>query len=215
LPSLWYGLIANKPKIIVGFSDITALELGIWSQVNLVTFHGPVLTSLVSEFSINQAIKIIGGGWHSIQLEWPDNGLQKYTSIKNGKAKGTILGGNLATINSLIGTRFLPNFEDVILFLEDVGEQAYQIDRMLSQLIISGIMDSVSAVIIGQCIPPANQTETEIKNVFIERLGNLPCPIAYGFPIGHIQEQWTIPQGILAEVDTTVGSLILLESPVL
>lgn len=215
LPHLWYGMIAKNPKIFVGFSDITALELGIWSQVNLVTFHGPVLTSLNSEFSIKQALKIMSGGWESTQLDWPDTSLKKYTPIHSGKAQGIILGGNLTTLNSLIGTRFLPNLDNVILFLEDVGEQAYQIDRMLSQLIISGIMDSVSAILIGQCIPAANQPETELERVFTERFSTLSCPVAYGFPIGHIQEQWTIPQGVSAEVDTANGSLTLLESPVL
>jgi muramoyltetrapeptide carboxypeptidase len=214
LPHLWYGLIARNPKILVGFSDITALELGIWSQVSLVTFHGPVLTGLKSEFTIKQAMKMVSGGWESTRLDWPADGLKKYIPIHSGKAQGIVLGGNLTTFNSLLGTRFLPHLDGIILFLEDIGEQAYRIDRMLSQLMISGIIDSVSAVLIGQCIPPSNQTEADLVKVFIERLSALSCPVAYGFPFGHVQEQWTVPQGVLAEVDTATGCLTLLESPV-
>jgi muramoyltetrapeptide carboxypeptidase len=212
LPNLWYGLFAKKPKIIVGFSDITALEMAIWSQVNLVTFHGPVLTCLQSEFTTKQAINVLSGEWGL--LEWPLENLERYIPIHTGKAQGIILGGNLTTINSLMGTRFLPDFDGAILFLEEVGEQAYRIDRMLSQLVISGILDTVAAVIIGQCIPPTDQSEEDLIKVFTERLNVLACPVAYGFPIGHIKEQWTIPQGALAEVDITKGSLVLLENPV-
>ena len=213
LPRLWLGLIAKSPKIFIGFSDITALELGLWAQVNLVTFHGPVLTSLNSQFTTAQALKILGGGWEFTKLDWPEGSFDKYISICSGKAQGIILGGNLATLTSLMGTRFLPDFDGVILFLEEVDEPAYRIDRMLTQLVISGYLDTVAAILVGQCIPTANQTETDIRQVYIERLSSLHCPSAYGFPIGHIQEQWTIPQGVLAEVDTANGKLILLESP--
>jgi muramoyltetrapeptide carboxypeptidase len=213
LPRLWFGLIAKSPKIFIGFSDITALELGFWSQVNLITFHGPVLTNMNSQFTITQALKILVGGWQFTQLEWPEGSFDKYIPIRNGKAHGIILGGNLTTLTSLMGTRFLPDFDGVILFLEEVDEQAYRIDRMLTQLIISGYIDTVAAILVGQCIPTVNQTETDISRVFTERLSTLRCPSAYGFPIGHIQEQWTIPQGVLVEVDTANGSFILLESP--
>jgi muramoyltetrapeptide carboxypeptidase len=214
LPHLRFELIAETPKILIGFSDITALELGIWSQVDLVTFHGPVLTSMGSEFTGNQAFKILSGVWETQKLDWPNDSLDKFIPIHRGKARGIILGGNLTTLSSLVGTRFLPNLDGVILFLEEVGEQGYRIDRMLSQLIISGLLNTVAAVLVGQCIPSVNQTETDLITIFIERLGELPCPSAYGFPIGHIKEQWTIPQGVVAEVDTTNGNVVLLESTV-
>lgn len=214
LSGLWYGLIAKKPKILIGFSDITALELGIWSQVNLITFHGPVLTNLNSRFTITNTFKILSGTW-SGPLEWPAGDLASYTPIRSGRACGIMLGGNLSTLCSLIGTRFLPDFDNVILFLEEIGERAYRIDRMLTQLIMSGLLDSVAAVLIGRSIPATTEVETELVEVFKERLSILPCPVAYGFPIGHNREQWTIPQGVTAEVDTEKGCLILLENPVI
>ncbi len=214
LPQLWYGLFGKKPKIMIGFSDITALEMALWSEVRLVTFHGPVLTSLEGEFAINQALGILRGGRNSIELEWPPESRENYIPIYSGKAQGIILGGNLATLTSLMGTRFLPNLDGVILFLEEVGEPSYRIDRMLTQLIISGILSTVTAVVIGRCIPLPDQDENQLVKVFTERLSTLKCPVAYGFPIGHIVNPWTIPQGVMAEVDIDRGSLILLENPV-
>jgi muramoyltetrapeptide carboxypeptidase len=213
LPQLWYGLFAKKPKILIGFSDITTLEMALWSQTGLVTFHGPVLASLNSEFSISQALGVLSGDWKNRQLEWPLEGPKKYLPIRSGITQGIVLGGNLTSIISLMGTRFLPSFEGVILFLEETGEQAYRVDRMLSQLLISGILHTVAAVLVGRCIPSSHQDEDELVKVFAERLGTLKCPVAYGYPIGHIAEQWTIPQGVMAEVDIDRGSLVLLEKP--
>ncbi|HBE79405.1 MAG TPA: LD-carboxypeptidase, partial [Firmicutes bacterium] len=216
LPHLWFGLMAKHPKLLIGFSDITALELGIWSQVKLITFHGPVLTAMKSEFAQTQAFATLDGGGqgHLTGLEWPGESITRYTPIRGGRAQGIMLGGNLTTLTSLLGTRFLPDFEGVILFLEEVGEPAYCIDRMLTQLAISGILNMAAAVLVGCCIPTSGETEDALIAVFHERLKALSCPSGYGFPWGHIPEQWTIPQGVLAEVDTGKGTLVWLENPV-
>ncbi|MGE5582746.1 MAG: S66 peptidase family protein [Bacillota bacterium] len=214
LPRLWFNLFARKPKILIGFSDITALELAIWSQVNLVTFHGPVLNGLESDFSIIQAFRMLNAGMDDPYLPWPLGKIPDFFyTIKPGKVRGILIGGNLATIASLIGTRFLPDCEGAILFIEEVHEPVYRIDRMLTQLILSGILDNVAAVIVGRSVPSERQSENDLIVAFAERLGILKCPSAYGFPIGHQLEQWTIPQGVWAEVDTTNGRLALLESP--
>ncbi len=213
LPQLWYDLFRKKPKIMVGFSDITALEMALWSQVGLVTFHGPVLTSLKGEFTMNQTLKTLRGE-NSVELEWPPGSRKAYFPIRSGKVQGIVLGGNLSMIAALTGTRFLPNLDGAILFLEEVGEPPYRIDRMLTQLIISGILPSVAAVIVGRCIPLPHQDENQLIEIFTERLRTLECPAAYGFPIGHIEDQWIIPQGVMAEVDIDRGSLVLLENPV-
>jgi muramoyltetrapeptide carboxypeptidase len=218
LPHLWFGLMAKHPKLLIGFSDITALELGIWSQVKLITFHGPVLTSMNSEFTQTQAFNnlrgMVQGQGHLTGLEWPGDSLARYIPIRGGRAQGIMLGGNLTTLTSLLGTRFLPDFEGVILFLEEVGEPAYRIDRMLTQLAMSGILNMAAAVLVGCCIPTFDETEDALVAVFREKLRVLSCPSGYGFPWGHIPNQWTIPQGVLAEVDTEKGTLVLLENPV-
>lgn len=212
LPDLYLGLIERNPKILIGFSDITGIELGLWKQIGLVSFHGPVLTALKSEFSVDQAVRMLTGDAMGKTLGWPDNN-SGYIVFKGGKARGPLLGGNLALIGSLLGTSYFPNLEGAILFLEETGEPAYRIDRMLTQLLLSGVLDSVAGILIGRCNPIEGKTEADLIEIFAERLKRLTCPVAYGFPIGHIPEQWTLPQGILAEVDLGTGELTLVESP--
>lgn len=213
LPDLYLGLIERNPKILIGFSDITGLELGLWKQTGLVTFHGPVLTFLKSEFSISQAFQMLTGEAVGKPLSWPEGQFSNYVVFKEEKIRGPLLGGNLALVSSLLGTSYFPNLEGAILFLEETEEPAYRIDRMLTQLLISGVLDSVAGVIIGRCNPVAGQEEEDLIKIFAERLGKLACPAAYGFPIGHISDQWTLPQGIMVEVDLGKGELTLVESP--
>ncbi len=214
LPRLCFRLFAAHPKILIGFSDITALELGLWSRIKLVTFHGPVLTTLKgSEFTENQAFRMLNSGFAGV-LDWPETNDRLYLPIIPGKARGRILGGNLATVCSLMGTRFFPELDDALLFLEETGEAAYRIDRMLTQLTMAGVLDSVAAVIVGRCIPAAGEEEADLIKVYQERLGELNCPSGYGFPIGHGNQQWTLPQGVMAGVDTAVGGLSLEEGAV-
>lgn len=212
LPDLYLGLIERNPKILIGFSDITGIELGLWERTKLVTFHGPVLTTLKRKFSINFAIRMLSGEIPAEPLSWPETN-HNYLVFNKGNARGPLLGGNLAMVSSLLGTGYFPHLEGAILFLEEIEEPAYRIDRMLTQLLLVGALDSVAGIIIGCCIPIESESEADLIKVFAERLGKLPCPVAYGFPIGHIPEQWTLPQGITAEVDFSAGEVILVESP--
>jgi muramoyltetrapeptide carboxypeptidase len=216
LSSLYWPLFARYPKPLIGFSDISALQLALWSQAKLVTFHGPVLTTLNrSPFITEQALQMLTGKADRV-LPWPkDPDGQTVVPIKPGQATGIILGGNLATLVSLLGTRFMPELNGKILFIEEVTEEQYKVDRMLTQLILSGAVDEVAAVLVGRSVPVNEQTEADLITVFTERLAQLDCPSAYGFPIGHATYQWTIPQGINVEVDTQTGSVILLEEPFL
>lgn len=212
LPDLDPGLIERNPKILIGFSDITGLQLGLWKQTGLVTFHGPVLTVLKSEFSINHAFQMLTGEEVGKPLAWPDD-KSSYLVFKEGKVRGPLLGGNLALVSSLLGTSYFPNLEGAVLFLEETEEPPYRIDRMLTQLLMSGVLDSVAGIIIGRCNPIAGKAEEDLIKVFAERLSRVACPAAYGFPIGHIPEQWTLPQGVTVEVDLSSGELTLMESP--
>lgn len=212
LPDLYLGLIERNPKILIGFSDITGLELGLWKQTGLVTFHGPVLTVLKNEFTINHAFQMLAGEAVGKPLAWPDD-KSSYLVFKEGKVRGPLLGGNLALVSSLLGTSYFPNLEEAILFLEETEEPPYRIDRMLTQLLASGILDMVAGIIVGRCNPVEGKAEEDLIRVFAERLSKVACPAAYGFPIGHIPEQWTLPQGVTAEVDLGKGELTLAESP--
>ena len=215
LGQLDYQMIARVPKPLIGFSDITALELALWSKLSLVSFHGPVLTKLTSEFSRNQGYQMLSGKFMpGMELPWNSKeNLARLVVFKPGRAGGVLLGGNLVTLVSLIGTEYLPELQGAILFLEEVEEAGYRIDRLLSQLLLSGVIDRVSAILIGQCVPVAGETEKHLQKIFWERLSGLGCPVAYGFPIGHLLEQWTLPQGVLVEVDLERGAICLLESP--
>jgi muramoyltetrapeptide carboxypeptidase len=212
LNRLNYGYFAKTPKALIGFSDITALELAVWAKEKLVTFHGPVLTELQSEFSRKCAWRMLSGELKSgdgFELRSVD----AVTVLRNGAAEGILLGGNLATMSSLIGTGYLPDFRGVVLFIEEVGEAAYRIDRMLTQLTLNGIFDEILGIMIGRCIPVEGETEAELIRVIDEKFHNLQCPIGYGFPIGHLPEQWTVPQGIKVSLDLVQGEITLLESP--
>ncbi|MCL6590432.1 MAG: LD-carboxypeptidase [Firmicutes bacterium] len=218
LPELDFEMFRKNPKLFIGFSDLTALELGLWSRTGLVTFHGPVLTTLEHDFSCNQALVMLSGqvtgGVDTAPLPWPGPGPGALFTIRAGKARGILLGGNLTTLCSLMGTSFFPDLRGAILFLEETGETAYRADRLLTQLLLSGALDQVAAVLAGRSIPVCGESESGLISVFTERLSRLNCPSAYGFPIGHLPEQWTLPQGITAEVDTGSGELIILENPI-
>ena len=213
LPQLYLGLIERNPKILIGFSDITGLELGLWKQTGLVSFHGPVLNVLKNEFTISRAFQMLTGAAVGEPLPWPESETRNYMVFKEGKVRGPVLGGNLALVGSLLGTRYFPDLEGAILFLEETEEPPYRIDRMLTQLLESGVLDSTAGIVIGRCNPIEGKAEEDLIKVFAERLSKVACPAAYGFPVGHIPEQWTLPQGVTAEVDLGKGELTLVESP--
>ena len=213
LPHLYLGLIEKTPKILIGFSDITGLQLGLWKQTGLVTFHGPVLSVLKEEFTINHTFQMLTGEAVGKVLPWPDGKKSDYFVFKEGRVCGPLLGGNLALVSSLLGTGYFPDLEGAILFLEETEEPPYRIDRMLTQLLAGGVLDAVAGIIIGRCNPIEGKTEEDLIKVFAERLSKVKCPAAYGFPIGHIPEQWTLPQGVIAEADLGNGELTLVESP--
>ncbi|HYH03271.1 MAG TPA: LD-carboxypeptidase [Bacillota bacterium] len=213
LPYLCYPQWARCPKVLVGFSDITALEWSLWTKIKLISFHGPVLTTLTGEFSRRQAQAILSGANTAGALEWPGNELSGLVTFRAGRAQGLLLGGNLATLVSLLGTPYFPDLTNVLLFIEEINEAAYRIDRMLTQLRHSGVLDNIAGILVGQSIPVEGETQSDLITVFRERLVDLPVPVAYGWPIGHLNHQWTLPQGVLAEMETVSGSLQLCETP--
>ncbi|HOJ77095.1 MAG TPA: LD-carboxypeptidase [Bacillota bacterium] len=212
LADLDFSLIGRQtPKLLIGFSDITTLQLALWTKLKLVSFHGPVLTTLKSEFSRTQAIKMLSGNLTG-QFEWTDPLKSHLDTVNPGTAQGTLLGGNLATLVSLIGSDYFPDLNNTVLFLEEVGESCYRVDRLLTQLLLCRQFTVPAAILIGRSVPVAGESEADLIAVFEERLSGLKIPIAYGYPIGHLGEQWTVPQGIMVEVDTVSGQVVLLET---
>ncbi len=222
LDGIDYNLIRNNPKVFVGYSDITALHLAIQKKANLVTFHGPVLlsnfTSFTAEFFKKALFENIPIG--TIQNTQGLSGIraiQPIRTIKAGTAQGKITGGNLSLITSLMGTEFEIDTRGSILFIEDVGEEPYRIDRMLNQLALSGKLQQANGIVVGLCsdcgiksAPPP--FDFALGDVLDNYLAHLNIPSFYGLMLGHTNDQATIPYSINAEINANIGTLEILES---
>lgn len=226
LPKLDYKIIKNNPKVIIGYSDITALLNGIQAETGLVTFHGPVGISSFNEFSVTYFNEVLVHPEKDLVLisakaedEKDNNGIK---TIVSGKAVGELFGGNLSIINSLIGTKYDFSGEGKIIFLEEIGEEPYRIDRMLTQLIQSGKFDKAAGIAMGvfkDCEPkekdPSFSTSFSLMEVLFDRLSNFKIPVIYGMSFGHIKNKFTLPIGIKAELDTINQTITLLENSVI
>ncbi len=226
LPMLNYDLIKNNPKILIGYSDITALLNGIYSATGLITFHGPVGISSFNDFSVTYFNEVLVHPEEKLILinaksedEKEEN---KVTTILSGKCVGELVGGNLSLMNSMIGTKYDFNGDGKIIFLEEIGEEPYRIDRMLTQLIQSGKFDKAAGIAMGvfkDCEPkekdPSFSTSFSLMEVLFDRLSNLNIPVIYGMSFGHVKNKFTIPIGIKAELDTINQTITLLENSVI
>ncbi len=224
LPQIDFGLIKRNPKVFIGFSDITALHLAIFQKTGLVTFHGPVGASDFSDYTrthvLNTIMKVSAP--YEIELPAPPEGadptLYKTIVVNGGKCRGRLIGGNLSLISALNGTDFgLKDVRGKILFLEDVSEAPYRVDRMLTQLIQSVDMRLVAGIALGVFTKTENEDDSPSQSmidVFRDRLGGLGVPVIYGLSFGHIRDQFTLPIGVEAELDTLKSTLTLLEAAV-
>ena len=224
LPLLDWKAIARNPKILLGYSDITALLLALSAKTGLVTFHGPVGTSQWNPFNVGFMKRVLQEG-EAVTFENPKEiGEDDLTVVENrvqilhpGTARGRLLGGNLTVLSSLVGTGYLPDWEGCILFLEDVEEAPYRIDRMLTQLRLAGILRQARAVIWGNCTdcrPGEGFGSLTVTDVLQDHIRPLGVPAWQGAMIGHIDRQFTLPVGIEVEVDATAGTLRMLEPAV-
>tara|TARA_R110000796_G_scaffold252631_1_gene389194 strand:- start:76024 stop:77079 length:1056 start_codon:yes stop_codon:yes gene_type:complete len=220
-----YENIKKNPKALIGFSDITALANGIYKETGLITFHGPVGSTLNDEYTIEQLEKVVMHPKKKVLIEnvkLEDEELlnnpefERYT-ITQGKATGKLVGGSLTLINALIGTPQEIDFTDKIVFIEDVEESPYRIDRMLTQLIEGATFKNAVGIMIGVCKgcdkPPKPESFT-LKEVILDRLKPLKIPAAYGMSFGHVANNFTIPIGIEATFDADNMTLELLEKAV-
>jgi muramoyltetrapeptide carboxypeptidase len=214
LPLLDYNMIRNNPKIIMGFSDITALLLAIYAKTNIITFHGPLGVSSWSPFTIDYVKQVLFDG-ESITMQ--NTGTIKVETISSGKARGKLIGGNLSVLAATVGSAYLPAWENSILFVEEVGEEVYRIDRMLTQLKLAGILDRISGFVFGQCTKCEAEKPQEsltLSQVLSDHIRPLRIPAWYGSMVGHIRDKFTLPIGLQVEIDADSGTIRLLESAV-
>ena len=205
LSLLDFETIQKNPKIFLGFSDISALLSVLYDQCGLVTFHGPLVTTLAkaTEKTI-MAMKTALVSDASLELI-PEDG----TVIKPGVCSGLMAGGNLTTLCHLVGTPFAPNFKEKILLLEDVGEMPYRIDRMLTQMKLAGCFNDMAGLILGtfkKC-GHLNDVVDIVDNIFKDT----DIPILAGFDMGHGTHNLTVPMGMRATMDTDKNQLLFHE----
>lgn len=228
LSALDYGLIKSNPKVLVGFSDITALLYAIHKQTGLICFHGPVGISTFTPFTTSQFERVLMKGKSKIEIKQPsewkelEGTVYKQMNITPGIVNGALVGGSLSLMVSLIGTPYDIDYTNKIVFIEEIKEDVYRIDRMLTQLLLSGKLDNVRGIALGVFNGCDNKPEdedyglsTSLAEVITDRLGKLNIPVLYGLPVGHIKDNATIPFGIEAELNIANGSLTLLESAVI
>ncbi len=226
LPYIDYGLVARNPKVVIGYSDITSLLLALYAKTGLVTFHGPVASSGFTPFTVAhlEATLIEGRATHVMHtadehtqraLDEP-NFVQRV--LKSGSAEGTLLGGNLSVLASMVGTPYLPDTRNSLLFLEEISEAPYRIDRMLTQLEQSGALNGVRGAMLGvfvKCEPAANEESLVLSQALNDHFSARPIPSAYGLSFGHVASQWVLPIGVRARFDADAQTLTLLEPAVL
>ena len=226
LPYLDFGLIQKNPKVLMGFSDITALLNAIFALTGLVTFHGLVADKVFSPYSLTEFKKVVLEAQKDVLLGSPPpfrpaegqvERINRVIHIRPGKARGRLVGGNLSLISHLIGTPYLPDLHDKILFLEDVHEEVYRIDRMLTQLKLSGWLAGVAGIVFGKftdCSLSMSARQFTLEEVLASFCQEVGVPAVSGLMIGHVDDQTTLPVGCLAELDAQIGSLRLLEAAV-
>jgi muramoyltetrapeptide carboxypeptidase len=216
LPLLNYPLIRKHPKIIMGYSDITSLLLAINARSQLITFHGAVATSTWNQFTVDYLKRILFDG-ELVTMENNTTPTGKIEMITPGTARGKLIGGNLSVLSSMLGSSYLPSWRKNILFLEDIGEDIYRIDRMLTQLKNSGILNQISGFIFGQCTncKVDDQPAFTLMQVLQQHIKPLGIPAWYGSMIGHIPDKFTMPIGVEVEIDTNYGGIKMLEAAVI
>lgn len=219
-----YGVLETAPKAVIGYSDITALLLAITASTGLVTFHAPTARQAMPAFTRRHFRKVLMEPRPAGKLEQlpvPDDVLvprePRVLTLVAGQAEGPLAGGNLSLLQCLIGTPFMPDLRGTILFLEDVNEPVYRIDRMLAHLRGAGVLDGVAGIAIGRFTEVPQEGGDGVlglHDVLSAHLAPLGVPMVSGLPVGHITDQWTLPIGVRARLDGSTGELELLEAAV-
>ncbi|MFD2203033.1 S66 peptidase family protein [Shivajiella indica] len=219
LPLIDYKAIRKNPKPILGYSDITALHNAIHAKTGLITFHGPNGSGSWNSFNVKQFESM----FFNRELMTFENEVVKgddlvvkqnrIQTLRSGTAKGKILGGNLTVLTSLSGTPFLPDFKNSILFIEDIGEDPYKIDRMMSTLKLNGTLEKIRGFIFGQCTdcnPSGGYGSLTLDDILDDYILPLNIPAYKGAMIGHVAKQFIVPIGAEVEMDADSGTFRLL-----
>ncbi len=220
LSKLNYRLISQHPKILVGFSDITALQLAIWCKCRLITFHGPMagveMANTIDPFTEELFWRTVTSTKKIGSIPFPVD--FQPSSLHAGKATGRLLGGNLSLLVSLLGTQYFPNPKDAVIFMEEIGEEPYRIDRMMTQLRNAGILSKCGAILTGQftdCLPNDQaKPSLTVEELLNETALQIAKPFLSNLPFGHILQKLTLPVGLNVQVDADARTVTFLEAAV-
>ena len=226
LDLLDYKIIENNPKILLGFSDVTALIQGIYSKTGLIGFHGPVGTTIENQYAQSCIQDLLMNLSEQTTIkpvnleESPYQSISEYQryTIYPGIAKGKLIGGSLTLITALIGTPYEIDFTDCIVCIEDVEEKPYRIDRMLTQLLGSKTFKAAAGIAFGVCAgcdTEKNQNNFTLREVIENRISPLKIPAAYGLSFGHVPDNCTLPIGAQSVFNTTLLEITVTEPVVI
>jgi len=214
--------IAQNPKVFIGYSDITALLTSVYEQTGLITYHGPLGVSEFNEFSVKSMERVVVDPGKKYKYPYQreagteDNPEFDLYTLKGGKAEGELIGGNISVLDSMIGTKFEPDFENRVVYLEEIEEKTYKVDKMLFHLLEATNLKKAAGImmgVMGDC--DQNEAPTlSLREAIGDLMEPLEMPVSYGLSFGHIKEIITLPNGILARFNADRNSLKLLEKTV-
>jgi muramoyltetrapeptide carboxypeptidase len=222
-----YGLLRANPKVFLGYSDITAMHLAIQKQAGLVTFHGPMLISAFTEYTQKAFRRALFDARPLGPVTNPAEQnelrpLHTLRTVRPGRVRGRLTGGNLTLVTATLGTPYEIDTRGRILLLEDVEEQPYAVDRMLTQLRLAGKLRAAAGIVFGECsncgpreFRPAFESTFSVGEVVDQILGGLAVPVLSGLTIGHTDDQLTLPLGTMATLDADKGELAIEEAGVI
>lgn len=215
LDRIEWGALVRRPRPLIGFSDNTALHSAA-RRAGVISFHGPhPAADDFTPFSIDLLARMVSDSEPAGVLPFP--GEARPRTVVPGVAEGPLVGGNLSVLAALCGTPYSANAHGAIVFLEEIGEPAYRVDRLLSQLRMAGSLTGLAGVVLGAFSEGPDEGRDDLPTtveILLDRLDGLGVPIAAGFPFGHIADNWTLPVGARARLDATAGTLEILEPAV-
>lgn len=206
-----WGALRDRPKALIGFSDNTAVHLGA-RRAGVVSFHGPhPHTPEFPSFAREGLLTVLTRAEPAGELPLPADAMPP-VAIAGGVAEGPLVGGNLSLVAATLGTPYAIDASGAILFLEEVGESPYRLDRLLTQLELAGVLDAVAGIAIGGITEVPD--DADVAEVLADRLGTRGIPVVTGLPFGHVDDNWTLPLGVRARLDAEAGGLELIEAAV-
>lgn len=225
LPHLDYVALRRNPKAVIGFSDVTALLLALWRHAGLVGFHAAAGAGSFSAYTAQALRTVLMEPQAQTRFELSpdqrtravDDPQYRARTVRGGVAEGRLVGGNLSVLSALVGTPFGPQTEGALLFLEDVRELPYRVDRMLTQLELAGLLRASAGIAGGvfrDCESPPGEGGMPLAQAIDARFGSAGVPATYGLSFGHVRDQMVLPVGLRARLDADALTLTLLEPAV-